>query len=180
MGEILFYPGHADRYVRHSLSALPQRIHVRVYRLLHTFPAVFCREFHILSRKPQTPARRIRTLDYQPGEQIVKKEKEYRSASGIGDTKSENQRAEALEEKRPRRLWQQHEVARGLGNDAGGHFSSYSYSFFSAGLFIVREIRFLAVSTPNTQTVTISPTFTASDGWRINRLLICEMWTNPS
>ena len=46
--------------------------------------------------------------------------------------------------------------------------------------FMVRAMRFLAVSTLRILTRTISPTFKASRGCLINLSLICEICTSPS
>ena len=55
--------------------------------------------------------------------------------------------------------------------------------FFSVYIFpftMVRAMRFFFSSTLTTQTFTMSPTFTTSEGWRMNFSAMREMWTRPS
>ena len=47
-------------------------------------------------------------------------------------------------------------------------------------LTMVRAMRFFFSSTLTTQTFTTSPTFTASEGWRMKRSAMREMCTRPS
>ncbi len=54
------------------------------------------------------------------------------------------------------------------------------FLFFSVHSFMVRLIRPFFSSTPSTLTLTISPTFSTSLGWRIYRSQIWEMCTSPS
>ena len=60
------------------------------------------------------------------------------------------------------------------------------HSLFSAvcqeflGCFMVKPMRFFATSTDNTHTLTMSPTFSTSEGCLIKRLVIWEICTRPS